>query len=122
MKAMFRRLLRIFCVVGLVVIVGMAVLTLFWGFAFWGPFGGFLEDQRGVHYFENRCEWQLVGGPLRHWEISDRLGMPSFISFLFLPWWFLILTWSLFTALIWFLTRRRKIGQGFPVEPTVKSK
>ena len=26
-------------------------------------------------------------------------------------------TWGLLTALIWRLTRRRKVGQGFPVEP-----
>jgi hypothetical protein len=60
---MFRRLLRFFCVAGLVVIVGLAVARQFSYVYLYGPFAAF----------------------------------------------------------VWHLTRRRKTGQGFPIEPMVPS-
>ena len=137
MSAMFRRLLRISCVVGLVVIVGMAVVGQFADCTLFAPKGYIEVHAIGVQIAISADSYYFWDGmyrpPENSWSLQANLWWPSSFSehmmgipkgallrVLNLPWWLLLLTWGVLTALVWRLTHRRKIGQGFPVEPTVK--
>jgi hypothetical protein len=121
---MFRRFLRIFCVVGLVLMLGTAVVGQFWAFGSYRPLVHIAVEPAGVtlaylpppgyhEYFHRVQEWsanELLTTP-RIWNGTGG----------FLPWWVLLLSWSLLTTLIWRLTRRRKISPAFPIESSINS-
>ena len=129
--SMLRRFLNIFCLVGLIVLVWMAVVSQFWGGVWSEPTGtGFIRlDSRGVFlnygYYQR---WSVPYSDLAEWSVNDITMRPQFLLrsgyfWFLLPWWLLLAALGLPMALIWRLTRRRKEPVGaFPIEPTVKSK
>jgi hypothetical protein len=125
---MFRRWVRIFCLGVLIVLLGTAVMAQFWHFDFQASPAHVLVDQSGVLAASIR-RWMArdVHMP-RRWSASDLLGLPggrvmsAYWWSVFCPWWLLIAAWSLVTAGVWWLTRRRKVvGGAFPVEPAANS-
>ena len=140
---MFRRFFRIFCVVGLVVIVAMAVVGQFAIFFLRTPSCEIATGPGGVGLIYTRPEPPMPAFPnvpafgtnskvhnygtilLSEWRVRDLFELPTFQGgrnkLVSLPWWLLLAAWILLTALVWRLTRRCKIGHGFPIEPTVKS-
>jgi hypothetical protein len=128
---MFRRFLRIICVAGMVVIVGMAVAGQFWWIALYTPNGHVEAYAAGVEFrlnyvYVSSSQWLRVHHERNvPWRASALLTCPHFFGtpdpmWLLLPWWLLLLTGGLLTALIWRLTRRRQVPHGFPIEPSVK--
>ncbi len=123
MFSMVRCGLRIFCMVGLVVLLGLAVVGQFWAFEVDTPKVSLNEYSTGVAInYPGVNGWGAWHRLVTPWTVSDLLQRPQWITFngftqIFIPWWLLLATWGLLTALIWRLTRRRKVGQGFPVEP-----
>ena len=124
---MFRRFFRIFCVVGFVVLVGTAVVSQFWAFVLRTPIGSFALGPVGVGFEAgNATQWQALCYREPTWIMDNLLAPPHFViphsfELEILPWWLFLAAWGLLTALIWRLTRRRKVSQGFPIEPTAKS-
>jgi len=122
---MLRRSLRIFCVVGLVVIVGMAVVGQFWNFYFYAGHACIGEGPGGVVLaYSTFSEWRAANERERDVDWTPKLLflLPKWytnhdMKSLLLPWWLLLSGWGFPTALIWRLTRRRKVGGAFPVEP-----
>ena len=119
---MVRRSFRIVCMIGSVVLLVTAVVSQFMHswlqmpglsiiiFSFGATFEG--NDYPGWQAFFSHHTWWL----------DSLLAMPrvskdgrGFLH-IALPWWLLILTWSLLTATVFRLTRRRKVGQAFPVD------
>jgi len=132
---MVRRLLRILCVVGLAVLVGMALVGQFWHFGMIAGYARIDVNQPGVWLtYREWSEWGVVCSPGSEWFVSNLLRLPNWheelktlrtthhYATLGLPWWLLLSTLGLFTALIWRLTRPRKVEQGFPIEPTAQPK
>jgi len=125
---MLRRWLRIFCVVGLVVIVGMAVMTQFWEFVLYTPYGLMAIQNDGTVFTSYHASrwvtgfYRLPSFPVHVLYDTPNWHVDSTKASLFLPWWLLLLTWGLLTAVIWRMTRRRKAKQGFPIEPSAKPK
>jgi hypothetical protein len=120
---MFRRLLRFFSVVGLVVMVVMAVLGQFSCFGLDAQpafirvdFGGVLFEYPGSYH------WHVFFPFFQPaWTVKDYLFLPGFhfghdYARVVLPWWLLLSVWGLLTTVIWRLTRLRRIRQGFPIE------
>lgn len=105
---MVRHFLRIFCVVGLIVIIGMAVVGQFRQFDLYWPHGFLILFVSGGVVIQSYVFTLVSGG--RYWTID------------YFPWWLILISWGLLTALTWFMTRRRKVSQGFPVEPTANPK
>lgn len=93
--------------VGLVVIVGMAVVGQFWQFDLYLPHGFLIL---------------FVSGGVVILSYFSSLVFSGYETTAYLPWWLLLTSWCILTAIVWFLTRRRKEPQGFPVEPTAKTK
>jgi len=126
--AMLRCFVRIFCVVGLVVIVGMAVVGQFWSIDLYISSIVFHMNHGALdvaHWSVN--VWAVSFDREQTWSLSDILILPKrlisgHVTMIVLPWWLILVSWSLLTALLWRLTRLRKVGHGFPIEPTAKSK
>jgi hypothetical protein len=135
---MFRRLLRFFSVVGLVVIVGLAVVGQFRHVYFTPSLKHSVEVsfsgidltvlKKGFQFFNppigfqhiDRANWTLKN-IFRFPNLHFRSAKAAGAFYIFLPWWLILLAYGPFAAFVWHLTRRRKIGQGFPIEPTVAS-
>ena len=130
-SSMVRRLLRIFCVVGLVVLLGTAVVGQFWGFVLVIPDIHVSWDSTGLQLgYGSFNMWMAERFPDGPWSVQDPFsGLPEFsrtharghtYSGVFLPWWLVLSTWCLLTIIILRMTRRRKVGTAFPIEPTAK--
>jgi hypothetical protein len=129
MAAMMRRLSRIFCVVGLAVFLGMAVVGQFgW---YWVNFtrSSISASGSGVELLRtNNGTW---GDPhlgyMRYdvpWNARWLFRPPFFGASIEkgilgfraeFPWWLLLAIWGIATAITWRVTRRR-VEHGFPVE------
>jgi hypothetical protein len=126
---MIRRILRIFGVVGLVVLVGAAVTPQFKGiyssegrFTFSASIFGWL-----VAYQSHNVGWRAYTFEQPEVNVLDRLHMPGIgrvslmggsesETFVFIPWWLLILLWGLALIPLWRLTRKPNATKAFPVE------
>ena len=124
--------LRIFCVAGF---VGIALRTGYSRAVRWGIYDmarhlvpGFRFGWASIaniflHHFENGSavirmvsseDWSLRGIFIAPWWWSNPSGMRFGFKF-GLPWWLILPTWILLTAIIWRFTRRPKAGQAFPI-------
>jgi len=123
--AMFRQFVRILCVIGLVGLVGSAIVGQFLWVCISGPKHLFQIDAGGV-LIEG-----LIGTPFQitydwpPWSVNNLFTPPLFIvkrDFwgLLLPWWFIFPCYGLLAAILWRLTRRRTVAKAFPLEPPLK--
>jgi len=119
---MFRRSLKIFCIVALILLLGTSVIAQFSWFGLEEPHGQIGAFPSGV-MFNN-----LHIGKWDAWYQREPFHVLSFLEpprwyvgggvyELILPWWLLLATWGLLTALVWRLTRCREVSHAFPVEP-----
>ena len=112
---------------GLVVIFGMAVVTQFCWLDFHTPNVGIQLTMSGVMYRPDNFDRLFDGWGISHrysldaWNPNRLLFLPHLGLNPFFPWWVILPIWCTVLTLIWRLTRRRKVGQGFPIEPTAKS-
>jgi hypothetical protein len=129
MSAMFRRLLRIFCVVGLILLCGTAVVGQFWWIGLSSPPGGLSLGSNGLVFRLAPGKWSADYDRIPEWSWKNLVEWPgnvgpTYDEFTviepFFPWWLILLTWSLFAALIWRLARPKYNGRGFPIEPPAK--
>src|ERR1035437_7068135 len=131
---MFRRCLRIFCVVGLVLLLGMTLVGQLWQLNLCMRVATIgVNDSGAFGVFEGTLKTLNTLPPLKQYEWHARREGAWYVNNLFqppewnvirdrptsivLPWWLLLATWGLLTALICFLTRRRKVSHPFPIEP-----
>ena len=126
---MIRRSIRVFCLFGLAVLVGTAAVAQFFRFSLLTPHGHIFLDPTGVafQYPPNAVEWSAGCFHLESWSFDDLLETPSLDDGnglrLDLPWWLLVASWGVLTAVVWRSTRMRpKVGRAFPIEPTAKAK
>ena len=128
---MIRRFLRIFFVVGLVVLIVAAAVQLFWEFGLHTRYGFFWAGPQGVMVGTSTTSsmaWWYERIPPARFSIWNFLSLPQMLkgpggTGLLFPWWLLILMWGISTALVRRLTRHRKEGHGFPItETTAKAK
>lgn len=125
---MLRRFLRIFCVVGLVVLLRTAVVSQFWMVISYlpkalKPVDLVRVDEAGISvaYWDSSHVPEIQVPRVRDWHVRNLFHAPRYRNYMdsrdiFLPWWFLLASWGLMTALIWRLTRS-KVSRGFPIEP-----
>ena len=127
---MNRRVIRILCLVGLGVLLGTAIVTQFCRFLVCTPnsvtgvnHDGVLFNYRHIGRWDILCarqDWNHRMGLPSHKVWSDLLARPFYLGSgtqaLFLPWWLLLATWGLLTAVVWRLTCCRKVRGAFPVE------
>ena len=136
MRSLLRRFARIFCVTILLLLFAAAVVTQFWEFALITPLALYAVNSVGIVccFFDSRQAgwWDAGFGRLPYkWSLQNLLepprwspssGPPDMGTTLVLPWWFILVTWGLLTAVVWRFTRRRiGPGGGFPVEPAAKA-
>jgi hypothetical protein len=136
---MLRRGIRIFAVVGLIGIIAAAIANYWLSFSFMAgplvfestqvrPFFG-VYSSAGTHYgpdwywfawrgwfFRPKLPWDYLGLP--KWGITVSHGWETWVG-IDIPWWLLVLSWALLTAVIFRLTRQQKARAGFPVEPAL---
>jgi hypothetical protein len=132
--SMFPRFMGIIAVMGLMFLLGFAVAAEFGEFGLRNPLG-FVRTMPGGLHFEYRANepgWHVVWNawhvPYAGSELPP-IGLylvpPDFslgpVKSIRLPWWLLILTWALLTAIVWRMPRWRA-KQGFPVELAAKAK
>ena len=128
MPSMFRRFLRIFCVIGMVVIVGAAIAALFWQILVITPRASFGVGLHGLVITNVSGQWHAYCIRESTGSVKELLEWPKWSSMgrvvkaAYVPWWLLLTTWGLLTALIWRLARRRKLAGSFPIEPTAAPK
>ena len=134
MPPMLRRWLRIFCVTVLLLLFGAAVLAQFYKYQLYGPYDTVYMDHDELYFKHAAPEWNNhpVGWGKRYarntdWSVPHLwLSPPLLVGDNFLQlrlsWWFVLASWGLPTAVLWFLTRRRKAWRGaFPVVLTKKT-
>ena len=122
---MIRRFVRIFSVVGLVVVVGMAVLGQFRVVGLTAPKNEIFMVPSGVWIEHNAAMgWDAYHyRGMLEWKLSDLLKAPRYGPVLngagiFLPWWLLLAGWALVLLLVWKRTRPDLAKRGFPVQST----
>ena len=120
---MVRRMVRIFMVLGLAAMVGGAVVSQDRTIGIGNGHYALLLDARGAECLDGIVfdKWLVLDEG--HWKLSWLFHLPTVDCYplttrVFLPWWLLILSWSLLHAVVFRFTRRRKAGAGFPVEPS----
>ena len=123
---MFRRSLRIFCVVGMVVIVGMAVVAQFGRCWLTMPHVDIAVDAVGIGSSAGSSWWNIhfdrPEWSVRNLFYPPRLHLRPGYYEVYLPWWLQLATWGALTVLIFRLTRRRKSPRtAFPIEATTNS-
>ena len=131
---MFRRFLRILCVGGLFVIIATALLGQFATCILYAPKAYIDARASGIQIaasVDSYYSWRAAHGPPDDaWNLHAQAWFPfgftthmrgvpggALLWVLNIPWWFLFVTWSGLTLLVWRLTRRRMPEQAFPVEP-----
>lgn len=123
---MVSHLFRIICIVGLVVVLGLAVIGQFWAVGLVAPQNEIFMVSEGVWIEHNAAQgWGTWHHSVMSWKLSGLLKTPSFSSVLdgtgiFLPWWLIFCGWGLITLLVWRKTRHRNANLGFPIESTGK--
>lgn len=111
------------CWVGLGMLFMMAIVGQFRALILVIPHASVDIDATGIAFqYGNSTGWRAVYASYfpPEWSAKHLLAMPGLLkrpggSWLCIPWW-LLLTGTLLTALVWRLTRRRKFGPAFPVE------
>jgi hypothetical protein len=104
---MGRRLLRASSIIALAAVVGLAVMSQFDETV--------LFPGRGIKILAVPQGILIVGLGRSH-MVWSWVPVRSF------PWWIILAFWIVLTSMTWFLTRRRKVARGFPVEPQVRSR
>jgi hypothetical protein len=123
---MIRRIFRIFAVVTVVLAVSGAVVSHFRENEIGLNHAVFITSPDGFEF-----DWDSTSSigttswfvPLDIDPVHKTEWLPSVgtiasgrIVFIFLPWWLLVFSSALFTAIVFRLTRRRKASPAFPVE------
>ena len=110
--------------VGLVGLVVAAAVTQHWTLYLYSPKAMIWISLAGVTFdFPTTSAWAAGYVHPPDWSVDYLLLPPNLrarggVMTVLIPWWLPLLTWSLLTAFIWRLTRRRKVPHGFPIEPT----
>ena len=120
-----RRAARIVCIVGLVTLIGVAIAAQLWSLHVDTPKGCFSVDPLGILYlsYEFSDPAVVTVDRVSRWSPYNLIFAPDWrigVGVIQTPWWLLIASWGIVTAIVFRITRLRKVAHSFPVEPTIK--